>query len=303
MNRKLIAVPLLAVATVLTLVGCSSADAQRTAASGTINVVASTDVWGSIAQTIGGDHVAVTSIIDDPAKDPHQYEANAQNQLALSKADVIVENGGGYDDFVNTMITAARNESAVRLNAVDISGRQASANGALNEHVWYDFATVQKVIDQIEGAYSKVDAKDAAVFAGNADALKGRIAAMEQQEADLKTKYTGVGASITEPVPLYMLDAIGLENKTSVEFSKAVEEDTDVAPSVLQETLALYSGHAVKLLAYNEQAPGAQAEAVLTAAKDNGIAVVPVTETLPEGKDYVGWMSDTLNAISAALAQ
>ncbi len=305
MHRKLIAVPLL-VAAALALAGCSSTGSQSAAGgtdARTINVVASTDVWGSIAKSVGGDRVAVTSIIDDPDKDPHQYEANAQNQLILSKADVIVENGGGYDDFVNTMITSAKNESAIRLNAVDISGKQAPADGALNEHVWYDFPTVQKVIDQIESTYSQVDTKDAALFAGNADALKGKIAAMERQEADLKTKYTGVGASITEPVPLYMLESIGLVNKTPAGFSKAVEEGTDVAPSVLQETLALYSDHAVKLLAYNEQATGPQTKAALTAAKNNGIAVVPLSETLPNGKDYVGWMSDNLNAISAALAK
>ena len=99
-----------------------------------------------------------------------------------------------------------------------------------------------------------------------------------------------------------MLNAIGLDNKTPSEFSKAIEDGSDAPPAVLQQTLDLYNGHAVKLLAYNEQTTGAQTEAVLTAAKNNGIAVVPVTETLPSGKTYLSWMSDNLDAITAALA-
>ncbi len=304
MNRTAIALPAVLAAATLALAGCSSSPSSSSSpsASGPIAVVASTNVWGDIASTIGGDHVKVTSIIDDPDKDPHEYEADAQNQLSLSRAAIVIENGGGYDDFMDTMLKAAKNTSAVTLNAVDISGKKASGGDELNEHVWYDFPTVEKVIDKIEDAYAKIDAKDADDFSSNADQLKGKIDALEQKEADLKSSYAGDGVSITEPVPLYMLDAIGLDNKTPEDFSEAIENDTDVAPTVLQQTLALYSDHEVKLLAYNEQTTGPQTQAVLDAAKQNGIAVVPVTETLPKGKDYVTWMTDNLDAIATALA-
>ncbi|WP_229715163.1 metal ABC transporter solute-binding protein, Zn/Mn family [Subtercola lobariae] len=302
----LLSTALAAIATV-TLAGCastpSSASPSSASASGTISVVASTNVWGDIAATIGGDRVTVSSIIDDPDKDPHEYEADAQNQLALSKAQVVIENGGGYDDFVDTMLGTAGNTSGIVLNAVTISGKQPDANGDLNEHVWYDFPTVENVIDQIQQTYTKIDPAGTATYTKNATALKTQIDALEQQEAALKTTHAGVGVSITEPVPLYMLDAIGLDNKTPHEFSKAIENGTDVAPDVLQQTVALYNDHAVKLLAYNEQTTGAQTQAVLTAANNNNIPVVPVTETLPAGKTYISWMTDNLNAITTALAK
>jgi zinc/manganese transport system substrate-binding protein len=268
-----------------------------------MNVVASTNVWGDIAATVGGDHVKVTSIIDDPDKDPHEYEADARNQLAISKASVVIENGGGYDDFVNTMLKSAKSDSRTVLNAVDISGKKASGANELNEHVWYDFGTVEKVVDKLSATYAKLDKKHAAAYTKNADALKSKLDALESRESDLKTKYAGLGASITEPVPLYMLDAIGLNNKTPEKFSEAIENDSDVAPTVLKQTLELYSSHAVALLAYNEQTTGAQTEAVLKAAKDAGIPVVPVTETLPSGKTYVSWMTANLDAVAAALNQ
>ena len=99
------------------------------------------------------------------------------------------------------------------------------------------------------------------------------------------------------------LQRIGLVDKTPARFSAAIEEENDVSPVVLKDTLALFSGHQVKLLAYNEQTTGAETERVLAAAKHNDIPVVPVTETLPSGKHYVGWMQSTLDAVEAGLAK
>ena len=304
------ALPLAASLAAVALVSCSSptattspsASGSPSASTVTIDVVASTNVWGDIAAKVGGDKVNVTSIIDDPDKDPHEYEASAQNQLALSKAKVVIENGGGYDDFVDTMLASAKNTSATVLNAVTISGKKAAAGEELNEHVWYDFPTVEKVIDQLQSSYATIDPASADTFANNAKQLKGSIDALVKKEGDLKATYNGQPVSITEPVPLYMLEAIGLKNKTPDAFSEAIEEDSDVAPAVLRATLKLYSDHAVKLLAYNEQTTGAETEAVLKAAKDNNIPVVGVTETLPNGEDYVSWMTKNLDAIGAALA-
>lgn len=281
--------------------GAASSDGSASSSSDPIRVVASTNVWGDLAAAVGGDAVTVTSIIDDPDRDPHEYEADARNQLALSDADVVIENGGGYDDFMDTMLGASDNAGAVVINAVEVSGKEAAGGEELNEHVWYDFPTVQAVIDDIESSYAQLDPDAASTFSANAEDLRSRIDALITREGELERTYAGESVAITEPVPLYLLEAIGLVNATPDAFSEAIEEDTDVAPAVLQETLALFSSKAVSLLAYNEQTTGPQTEAVLAAANENGIPVVPVTETLPSGTDYVGWMSDNLDAIAAAL--
>lgn len=309
MNRRLFAVPVAAALTVLGVSACSSADdtspASSPASSGgaRIKVVASTDVWGDLAGRVGGDKVDVTSIITSPDADPHEYEANTRNQLALTDAAVVIENGGGYDDFMDRMLKSSKNTSATVLNAVTISGKKAAAGAELNEHVWYDFPTVAKVVDQLQQAYAKAAPADASTFQQNAADLKQKLDGLTQQEAALKAKYDGQPVAITEPVPLYLLDAAGLQNKTPAEFSEAIEEDTDVPAKVLDATLQLYSKHQVKLLAYNAQTAGPETEKVLNAAKQNDIPVVPVTETLPSGKDYVGWMSANLAAVGAALGQ
>ncbi|MDG4820494.1 zinc ABC transporter substrate-binding protein [Asanoa sp. WMMD1127] len=278
----------------------AASPSAASAAAGDVSVVASTNVYGDIARQIAGDKVAITSIISDPSADPHSYEANTRTQLELSKADVVIENGGGYDDFVDTMLKSANSDAKV-LNAVQISGHVATGGEELNEHVWYDLTSVSKLADQIASALSAADAGNAATFTANATAFKQKLQELEGTAAQIKTAHSGAGVAITEPVPVYLLEACGLTNKTPDEFSEAIEEGTDVPAAVLQETLDLFTGKQVKMLAYNEQTAGPETEKILQAAKDNQVGVVPVTETLPAGKDYLTWMTGNLDAIKTAL--
>ncbi|MCG7310266.1 metal ABC transporter solute-binding protein, Zn/Mn family [Brachybacterium sp. ACRRE] len=268
-----------------------------------VALVASTNVWGDIASQVGGDLVEVTSLITDPEADPHEYEASTRNQLALKKARIVLENGGGYDDFVARMLSSAGNSSATVLDAVTISGYKAEKGEELNEHVWYDFPTVRKVIDELVTALSAAHPEGKADFEANGTKLASAIEDLEDREKDLSSSAKGKGVAITEPVPLYMLEAVGLTNRTPKEFSEAIEEGDDVSASVLKETLDLFADHEVDLLAYNEQTAGPQTEQVKKAAEDADVPVVGVTETLPDGKDYVAWMSSNLDALEDALGK
>ena len=301
----------LAAVVLLGVAGCSTSSAgspsgsatSASAASGAglVNVVASTNVYGDIVKTIGGPVVAVTSIIDSPDKDPHEYEADARTQLALSKAQLVIENGGGYDDFVDTMLKSARTRPT-EINVADDSGRnQHSADGEFNEHLWYDFPTVEKLAAQLVTDLSAAAPGQAATFKSNAKEFTAKLGQLQRDEAAIKAKHAGEGVAITEPVPLYLLEAAGLVNKTPEAFSEAIEEDTDVPPAVLKETENLFDTNQVKLLAYNQQTTGPQTEAVLAAAERNNIPVVPVTETLPTDQTYLSWMQANLRAISTAL--
>ncbi|WP_328347073.1 zinc ABC transporter substrate-binding protein [Streptomyces violaceus] len=296
---------LLTSASLALLAGCGSSSDSAAAKStpARVAVVASTDVYGDIVRRVGGDRVDVASVVSDPDQDPHSYEADPQNQLALSKAEIVVENGGGYDDFVDRMLKGGHNDSAQVINAVKVSGKTAPKGGELNEHVWYDFPTVAKVVDRIAAALTKADPSDAAAFGKNAAAFKAKLAPLEAKEARIKKEHGGAGVAITEPVPLYMTEASGLINRTPAEFSEAIEEGDDVSPRILQENLALFSGRKVQALVYNEQTSGPQTEKTEAAAKAAGIPVVPVTETLPKGKDYLGWMTANVDALAGALAK
>lgn len=264
-------------------------------------MVASTNVWGGIAATIGGEHVKVSSFISDPSQDPHSYEANTQNVLSIKKAGLVIENGGGYDDFMDTLLKAAANPDTKVVNAVKVSGKTAPVGGDLNEHVWYDMPTVVKVSNAIATSLGAIDQAHAAQYQKNAAEFAASLSPVSDTLARIRSKHSGATVAITEPVPGYLLGAAGLVNKTPLEFSKAVEEGNDIAPAVLQQTLKLFSDHQVDVLVYNEQTTGATTEAVTKAAAAAQVAVVPVTETLPKGQTFEQWMRANADAVAAAL--
>lgn len=287
-----------------TLVACGSDDGSDGAASSgaaALSVVASTDVWGSVVTAVGGDDVEVRSVISDPSQDPHSFEADTDTLLAVSKADVVVENGGGYDDFIDTMIDSSGTDAVV-VNAVEVSGRTAADGEELNEHVWYDLPSVQLVAQDVAATLGDLDPDHAADYRANADAFSARLDDLIAQEVAAAAADAGLSIGITEPVPLYLTAAMGLTNATPDEFSEAIEEGDDVSVAVLRETLDLYADGAVDALVYNEQTSGPITEQVRAAAEDAGIAVVPVTETLPDGEDFVSWMQANIDAVSAAIA-
>ncbi len=282
----------------------SSTSSPRGAATTTprVAVVAVTNVYGDIVRQIGGDRVAVTSFISSPDQDPHSYEANAQNQLVVAKARLVIENGGGYDDFLARMVASSHTKATV-LDIVALSGKRASEGRSLNEHVWYDLPTVQKAAGAIATALGRADPAGVPQFDRGRSAFVAGVQALIDREATLKRTHAGEAVAVTEPVPGWMLLALGLVDKTPQAFSAAVEEGSDVSPRVLADTLALFKTRQVKALVYNEQTSGPTTEQAAKAARDNGIPVVPVTETLPAGRDYLGWMSGNLDALAKALGE
>lgn len=310
-----ILVPLTALATAGALAGCAAP--APSADDDTLRVVASTDVYGSIAATIAGGDAEVTSIIVGSAQDPHSYEASAQDQLAVADADLVVRNGGGYDAFVDTLLDASGNDAVVVLDAVELSGLapedaddHAEDEGhdghdhieGFNEHVWYSLEAMDAVAAAIADELATLDPANADAFAANYDKFSSELTALDDRAHALHEALEGTGVALTEPVPAYLLADLGLDNLTPAEFSEAIEEESDVPPLALDETLALFADGRVALLAYNTQTASPETERVREAAEAAGVPVVDFTETLPDGADYLSWMTANVDAVEAALA-
>jgi zinc/manganese transport system substrate-binding protein len=299
-----LSVPAVVAASVLAAAGLAGCASPAPADDSVVRIVASTDVYGDIAARIAGPDVEVTSLITSAAQDPHSFEASAQDRLAVADADLVIGNGGGYDPFLQVLLDASGNDSVVVLDAVEISGL-APADGdhaeGFNEHVWYSFPAMDALARELATRLGELDAANAAGYQANYETFAADVADLEQRASDLKEKVGGTGVAITEPVPLYLLAALGLDNTTPAEFSEAIEEGTDVPPLVLDETLQLFGTGAVGLLAYNEQTAGPETEEVRAAAEAAGIPVVQFTETLPDGADYLSWMTDNIEAVARAL--
>ena len=299
--RAVLAVAAGAALAIGALTGCSSSASSGTGG-GAVRIAASTSVYADIARQVAGTHATVTSFINDPAADPHSYQATAQDQLALVRADVVISNGGGYDDFMKTMLASSPNKKSTVLDAVAISG-MSTAGQDFNEHVWYDFPTIRLLVGKLADTLAAKDPADTADYRSNAAHFDTELAKLSASEARLSATAKGLGVAITEPVPLYLLQACGLVNRTPREFSSAIEAGSDVPPRALADTLGLFTGHQVRLLAYNSQTTGPSTDTVVAAAKADGIPAVPFTETLPAGSSYLSWMSGNLQAIGKALGR
>lgn len=334
MKKPVVALALASVAA-LTLAGCSTPSAGE-GDDGTITVVASTNVYGDIASTIGGDRVDVQSIITSASQDPHSYEASARDRLTVQKADLVIENGGGYDAFIDTLLQDAKDPHVV--TAVEYShdfpgneGHDDEADAAasdesaapeedahdhadaedgheghdhiegFNEHVWFDPHTMIHVVEAIADELTELDPDGAKEFAANAATLTADLEGFETELATLKAEAPNVNVFITEPLPGYLAAAAGFTDVTPEGFAESVEEGTDVAPAVLLEALNVIDSGQVTALLTNAQTGGSETQRVETAAKDAGVPVVAFTELLEDGSSYSEWMSDAIKSLAAAV--
>jgi zinc/manganese transport system substrate-binding protein len=294
----------------LTACGQTAGNPQGSADDGIVDVVASTSVYGDIVSTIGGDKVRVESIITRTSQDPHSYEATTQVKLAVSKAELLVENGGGYDGFIRKLADDTGLDRGRVLNAVELSGLapgdDASGDGndqaGFNVHVWYSLPAMARLADAVAAKLGELEPSSAETFRGNAEAFKGSLGGLEAELAGIKASAGAAPVAVTEPVPLYLLEAAGLDNQTPDEYTAAIQEDTDVPPAVLKATTDLMKSGNIRLLAYNQQTEGPQTVDVKDAATAAGVPVVNFSETLPEGKSYLQWMTGNVDNIGRALA-
>ena len=284
------------------LSGCSGGQGGGGGGNGTPTVVASTDVWGSVAQAVAGDHVKVTSIINSAAADPHSYEASPSDAAAITDASLVVYNGGGYDKWVDDVLSTHPKVASVDayslLNATALGEPQSA-----NEHVFYDLDTAKAVATKVADRLAEVDPGHAADFHANAADFGRRADVVEQTERAIRSTHPGAAVVATEPVAHYLLLAAGLTDKTPKGFANAVEQDTDPAPVDIAAMLDLINGRKIAAVVFNDQTVTEVTKQVQSAAESAGVPIVKVTETLPAGADYLTWQRDAADRLAAALQQ
>lgn len=284
-------------AALLGVAGCGSD--STTSANERLTVVASTTVWGSVARAVAGDAAEVKSLISDPTADPHSYESKPTDAAEVSNADLVVFNGGGYDDFMSQILQAAGNKPTVEAFALV---PQKPAEGALpNEHVWYDLPVVQSVAQQVAEKLGQLNPGQAQQFTARAQVFRAEIDGLAGKLARIAQTHAGQRVAMTEPVAEYLITAAGLTDATPPEFLEAVEEEKDPPAAAVAATKELFAQRQVRALVYNPQTETPVTSQLRTASEAARIPVVTMTETLPENTDYRGWMSGQIDGLSTAL--
>ena len=280
---------------------------------GSIKVVASTNVWASVIEIIGGDWVEVTAIIDNVAQDPHSYEATARDQLAVQDSELVIANGGGYDEFMTQLVSATDGEK-IFLELVEgkhshteddhdaTNAEAAEVNAHENEHIWYDLHAVADAAELIAEAINELRPEAFDDVNQNYDFFASELENLQLRIDSLRDRALGLGAIAVEGVGNLMLTDAGFENLTPQSLADAIEEERDVPLTAADEARTLIKNKLVVLLVTNTQVQDAVSADLVKMAESVGTPVVELSEVIPsEDQDYLDWMASVIDRLQQAI--
>ena len=277
--------------------GCTSSSASTQA--GVISAVGAENEYANVLSQIGGRYVHVSSILDNPNTDPHTFEASASVAQEISTAQLIVQNGVGYDAFMNRIESASPNAARKVITVQHVLGLPSSTP---NPHLWYDPATMPAVAKAMAADLSALQPAHAAYFRANLRAFDRSLAPWRTAIAQFKAKYPGVAVATTEPVADYLLQAMGARNLTPFRFQADIMNGVDPSPQDISLVTSFFAQHKARVFVYNQQVTDALTTSIRQAAQRAGVPVVGVYETMPTGYRYQSWMLAEVHAIERAVA-
>ncbi len=283
---------------VLASAACSSAVASNQG--GTITAVGAENEYANVIGQIGGKYVHVTAIESNPNTDPHSFEASPSVAQVVSTAQLIVQNGLGYDSYMNKIESAAPSSGR---KVIDVQALRRLPDSTPNPHLWYDPKTMPAVARAVATDLAALQPAHAAYFRANLRAFDRSLQPWYQALARFKAAYPGTPVAVTEPVGDYLLQAAGARILTPFRFQADVMNGVDPAPQDISLQNSLFTGHKVKVFLYNQQVTDSLTQSFLEAAHRNGIPVVGVYETMPTpGYTYQSWMLAETRALQKAVA-
>lgn len=274
----------------------SDSPASSTAAK--LKVVAAENVWGDIAAQIGGEHVEVTSFINDTATDPHLFEPSVADAAALSIADVAIVNGAGYDDFMTRLLNASPNNKRIVINVADLLHAKAGDN----PHLWYRLADVNVVATNILQAYTVKNSTHTDAYRAAYNTFIDQLLPVLDNLQTLQKKGAHLPVASTERLAGYLIAAANLTDKTPSGFATAIEDGTEPSPAEQAAFEALINKKQIKALLYNVQTETPATKAIKAVAEKNNLPVVTITEIIPnEHMHYQDWQQSQITQLKQAL--
>jgi zinc/manganese transport system substrate-binding protein len=288
------------VASGLAMAGLTAGSASAsTNKSGRIIAVGAENEYANVLSQIGGKYVTVTSILNNPNTDPHTFEASASVAEAVAKAQLIVQNGVGYDGFMNSIEAASPNSKRKVIVAQNVLGLPSDTK---NPHLWYSPKTMPAVSKVMAKDLEKIEPAHKAYFEANLAKFQASLQPWFSAIAAFKEKYAGTKVAVTEPVADYLLEAMGAKILTPWVFQADIMNGVDPAPEDITLEDGYFTKHEVKVFCYNQQVVDALTTSIRQTAAKNKVPVVGVYETMPTpGYDYQTWMEAEVASIETAV--
>ncbi len=285
----------------LVVSACGSSGAAPASAStpGVINAIGAENEYANVLGQIGGKYVHVSSILNNPNTDPHTFESSPSVAQEVSAAQLIVQNGVGYDTFMNKIESASPSSSRKVIVVQDVLGLPTNTP---NPHLWYDPKTMPAVAAVMATDLSSLQPSHAAYFQANLTKFNTSLQPWLAAIASFKAQYAGTAAATTEPVADYLLTAMGINNLTPFAFQANIMNGVDPTPQDITLENGFFTQHQVKVFCYNQQVVDSLTTSIRQNAQQNNVPVVGVYETMPTpGYNYQTWMLAEVNAIEKAI--
>ncbi len=277
----------------------SSPPASAGTQGGVIKAIGAENEYANVLSQIGGKYVQVSSILDNPNTDPHTFEASPRVAEEVGSAQLIVQNGVGYDGFMNNIESASPNSSRLVIvvqHVLDLP------NSTPNPHLWYSPTTMPKVAAAMAKDLAKLDPSHASYFEAHVTAFDNSLKPWLSAIEAYKAAHRGTPVAVTEPVADYLLQAMGMKILTPFIFQSDIMNGVDPSPEDITLENNLFTNHQVKVFCYNQQVVDALTASFKNTAKKADVPVVGVYETMPTpGYDYQTWMMAELTAIEKAV--
>jgi zinc/manganese transport system substrate-binding protein len=276
----------------------STTSAGQMTTDSTIQIVAAENFWGSLISQLGGTHVHVVSIVTDPNADPHEYESNSADAIAIADASFVIVNGAGYDTWALSLIAADNNPNQKVLNVQELIGQSIGAN----PHFWYSPYYVNDTVNVMYSDLLAIDPANAAYYQQQYVALNASLGVYNERIDEIRQQFAGTKVASTESIFVYLANATGLDLISPPAFMEAVAEGNDPpAQSVVQFEQQIDSGN-VSVLVYNEQTVTPLTQSIKALAAQHNVPIIGVTETIqPPDVSFQVWMNGELLSLQNAL--
>jgi len=264
-----------------------------------VTAVGAENEYANVMSQIGGKYVSVSSILNNPTTDPHTFESSPSVAREVSAAELVVQNGVGYDTFMSKIESAS---PSPKRKVIVVQSLLGLPDRTANPHLWYDPTTMPRVALAIAAALASLVPSRAGYFSANLKTFDNALKPAENAIANFKAKYSGTAAATTEPVADYLLTAMGIDNLTPFGFQADIMNGVDPSPQDISLETSFFTAHKVKVFCYNEQVVDALTTSIRETAVKSGIPVVGVYETMPTpGYKFQTWMLAEVQAIQKAV--
>lgn len=267
----------------LTLAGCQPATQPQQ--SGKINVVATLGFYGEAAQAILGNRGNVQTIINSPSIDAESYEPDVKTAKLVAKANVVVENGLGYDSWMDRVVAANEGSGTKTLTIGKLMGKTTGDN----PHLWSDPTVMTQVTRRLVQQFSRIEPRHAAEFKRRGAAYEQQLAVLAQTARQIKRHANGQKVAVSEPVFDLALTAMGYRISDG-HFAQSIEEDSDPTPADITQLQKQIKRHEIAFFVENTQNSSKNVTAMVNLARQYHVPVVKVTETMPTHQTYRAWM-------------